>query len=84
MNVNGNYYDDHENGYASGIVLTPKTFMFTMEYNKLYEQIYNLSNLILAYRKARKGKTKKNYVIEFESNLFKNLIKLSALLKISN
>ena len=52
-----------------------------MENNNLYEQIYNLSNLILAWRKARKGKTKKNYVIEFESNLFKNLIKLSNELK---
>ena len=40
-----------------------------------------MSNLILAWRKARKGKTKKNYVIEFEANLFKNLISLSDKLK---
>ena len=32
-----------------------------------------MKNLILAWRKARKGKTKKDYVIEFEKNLPKNL-----------
>ena len=31
----------------------------------LYPKIYNLSNLILAWRKARKGKTKKDYIKEF-------------------
>jgi len=28
-------------------------------HKKLYSKIYNLGNLILAWRKARKGKTKK-------------------------
>ncbi|MEK6882996.1 MAG: reverse transcriptase domain-containing protein, partial [Nanoarchaeota archaeon] len=32
--------------------------------------------LILAWRKARKGKTKKNYVIEFEKDTIKHLINL--------
>ena len=41
-------------------------------YKKLYPKIYNMSNLILAWRRARKGKTKKPYVIEFEKNLIKN------------
>ncbi len=45
-------------------------------YKNLYPQIYNLSNLILAYRKARKGKTKKDYVKEFEKDLIKNLLDL--------
>ena len=36
-----------------------------------------MSNLLLAWRKARKGKIKKYYVIEFEKNLLKNLLKLS-------
>ncbi len=45
-------------------------------YKNLYEKIYSLDNLILAWRKARKGKTKKDYIIEFESNLIKNLLKL--------
>jgi len=39
----------------------------------LYEQIYSLKNLILAFKKARKGKTKKIYVKEFEENLAYNL-----------
>jgi len=46
-----------------------------MESN-LYSEIYNLSNLILAWRKARKGKTKKDYVIEFESDTLGNLFQL--------
>jgi len=45
-------------------------------YNNLYPEIYNLSNLLLAWRKARKGKTKKSYVIRFEKDLIKNLLKL--------
>jgi retron-type reverse transcriptase len=53
-----------------------------MKINKsLYYQIYNMSNLFLAWRKARKGKTKKSYVIEFEKNLIKNLLKLHYELK---
>ena len=48
-----------------------------MEINsRLYSQIYSLDNLILAWRKARKGKTKKYYVIEFEKNLIENLLQL--------
>jgi len=37
-----------------------------MRENTLYSEVFNLSNLILAWRKARKGKTKKDYVINFE------------------
>ena len=51
-----------------------------MESN-LYSQIYNLSNLFLAYKKARKHKTKKPYVIEFEKNLVRNLLELQKELK---
>jgi len=40
-----------------------------------------MENLILAWRKARKGKTKKNYVIEFEKDLERNLSDLSFELK---
>ena len=47
-----------------------------MNEDNLYPEIYNLSNLILAWRKARKGKTKKQYVIEFENNLGENLRQL--------
>ena len=50
-------------------------------YKNLYLQIYDLKNLIFAWKKARKGKTKKNYVIEFEVNLRENLLKLQEELK---
>lgn len=39
----------------------------------IYSQICSLKNLILAYKKARKGKTKKDYVKNFEENLAYNL-----------
>ncbi|MBI3623850.1 hypothetical protein HY212_07270 [Candidatus Pacearchaeota archaeon] len=50
-------------------------------YKNLYEEVTNLGNLILAWRKARKGKTKKDYVIEFEKDLIKNLLNLQEELK---
>jgi len=50
-------------------------------YKNLYQEIYLFNNLFLAYKKARKGKTKKDYVKEFEKNLNKNLLKLSDELK---
>jgi retron-type reverse transcriptase len=50
-------------------------------YNNLFSQIISIKNLILAWRKARKGKTKKDYVIEFEQNTLGNLLKLHEELK---
>jgi len=50
--------------------------IFMKTYNKLYQKIYSYDNLYSAYRKARKGKAKKLYVKEFESDLDKNLIDL--------
>ena len=43
-------------------------------YNNLYSKLYSYENLFLAYKKARKGKTKKDYVIKFEKNLETNII----------
>ena len=51
-------------------------------YNNLYEEIISLKNLILAEKKARKGKTKKDYVINFEENISYNLKILHDELKI--
>jgi RNA-directed DNA polymerase len=45
-------------------------------YKHLYEKICSYENLFLAYKKARKGKTKKRYVIDFEANLRENLLEL--------
>jgi len=44
-----------------------------MTYKNLYYKIYKWENLFLAYKKARKGKTKKPYIKEFEENLTENL-----------
>jgi len=43
-------------------------------YNNLYSKIVSYENLLYAWRKARKGKTKKKYVIEFEKDLEMNLM----------
>ena len=48
---------------------------------ELYLKIISLENLYLAYKKARRYKTKKDYIIEFEVNLQENLIKLNEELK---
>ncbi|MBU0530716.1 MAG: reverse transcriptase/maturase family protein [Nanoarchaeota archaeon] len=45
-------------------------------YNNLYEKICSLENLRKAYKKARKGKSKRHYVIFFESDLQNNLLNL--------
>jgi retron-type reverse transcriptase len=47
-----------------------------MENNNIYSEIYSMNNLIPAWKKARNGKTKKLYVIEFEQNTRENLLKL--------
>ena len=47
----------------------------------MYPKIYSLGNLIFAWRAARKGKTKKDYVKEFEKDLVNNLVKLKNELK---
>ncbi len=47
-------------------------------YKHLYEKIYDYSNLILAFKKARKGKTKKFYVIEFQKDFINNITGLQA------
>ncbi|MEK6853674.1 MAG: reverse transcriptase domain-containing protein [Nanoarchaeota archaeon] len=44
----------------------------------LYGQVCSLENLQAAFKKARKGKTKRPDVLEFESNLMNNLRQLRA------
>ena len=45
-------------------------------HNNLYQKLYSYNNLFLAYKKARKGKSRKDYVIDFEKDLQNNLLKL--------
>ena len=45
-------------------------------HKNLYQKICSPQNLMRAYEKARKGKSKKDSVIEFEKNLFNELNQL--------
>ena len=45
-------------------------------YKHLFQSLCSYENLSLAYKKAKKHKSKKPYVIEFEQNLQNNLYKL--------
>ncbi len=45
-------------------------------YKNLYEKVSSLENLERAFRKARRGKSKKQYVIAFENNLKNELQQL--------
>ena len=42
-------------------------------YNKLYSKLCSYENLVLAFKKARKGKSKLYYVVDFEKQLGDNL-----------
>src|SRR3989344_3167292 len=50
-------------------------------YNNLYYEIYATGNLMLAWKKAAKGKINKDYIKEFGSNLLTNLFGLQNELK---
>jgi RNA-directed DNA polymerase len=81
LHVNGNNWNDNNNGYAFEMALVTKANIFMKTRKNIYSKIYGLDNLILAWRKARKGKTKKDYVTEFEKNTIKNLLNLHEELK---
>lgn len=46
--------------------------------DSLYERLCSYGILLNAFKKARKGKTKKDYVIEFEKSLKENLLMLQS------
>ena len=50
-------------------------------HKNLYKEIFSLGNLTLAWRKARKGKTQRDYIIDFEDSLIENLLRLHEELK---
>lgn len=45
-------------------------------YKNLYTKLYSYENLLLAFKKAKKRKSKKKYVLDFEKNLKQNLKQL--------
>jgi len=78
LNCNRNPSNQNDN---LGIVFF-RTFLIKMKtYNNLYENICSKKNLVLAWKKARKGKTKKEYVIEFEEDIVGNINSLYEELK---
>jgi len=63
------------------MALHTKTDIIMKTYNKLYKKVYSYKNLYEAYREARRGKTKKGDVKEFEKDLRDNLMALHRELK---
>jgi len=47
--------------------------LFCIQMGELYAELCSYENLELAFKKARKGKTLRDYVIKFEENLEENL-----------
>ncbi len=84
FNVNGNN-NLNNNGRSRGIAYyntgTPcfqnlNEWFVVKTYKNLYSKLCSLENLKLAWRKARKRKTLKPDVINFENNLKENLLQL--------
>jgi hypothetical protein len=75
-NVNANYRQDNGFGMALPCAIGYPIGDFMETYRTLYPQLYSYQNLELAFKKARKRKTTKGYVLEFESELQKNLEQL--------
>jgi retron-type reverse transcriptase len=80
LNANFNSNGNNRNGYVLSIALATKTILM-QTYNNLYKKIISYRNLVLAWKKARKGKTRRQYVIEFEKDLERNLFSLYSELK---
>lgn len=75
--LNGNNINNN-NARFFGIVqgAGQGNFLFMKTYKNLWVGLCNYDNLELAYQRARKGKTQKPYVLEFEKDLKNNLLLL--------
>ena len=74
---------DNNNRRLRGIVRHTETTLL-MTYRDLWKELCSYDNLFLAYKKARKHKTLKHYVIEFEKNLEDNLLTLQVELQLKS
>lgn len=74
--LNGNIRNLHYDDRLREIAQEVRTNIIMNSYKNLYEKIISLENLYLAYLKARKNKSKKLYILEFEKDLFNNLNQL--------
>lgn len=68
-NANGNNNLDNNGRF---LLIAQNTKM----QNQLYHQLCSFENLFFAYKRARKRKTQKPYVFEFEKDLISNLLQL--------
>lgn len=75
FDVNGNNYLnlDYNNG---AFEMASSSRLYNNNSDSLYDQICSYNNLELAFKKARKRKTTKHYVIQFEKDLEHNLMVL--------
>lgn len=80
-NLNGNDNNLNYNNRTFGMTFD-RGSSYMKTYNNLYPRVYSLDNLLLAWRRARKRKTKRRDIIEFEENLEKNLLDLYNELKL--
>ena len=78
--VDGSDANDRNNlnNNARFVRITQALRAIKMGSSGLYAEICSYINLELAFKMARKGKTQKEYVIEFEKNLKENLLQLRA------
>jgi retron-type reverse transcriptase len=75
FNANNRNVDNHN--ALRGIAHTLAEIFLKMN-RDLWKELCSYENLFLAYKKARKHKTTKNYVIEFEKDLEDNLLILKS------
>jgi RNA-directed DNA polymerase len=75
FHVNGNNNINNA-GLSRGMVLFIKYTHQMKSYKNIYFLICKYENLFLAWRKARKHKTKKQYVLDFEKDLVQSIVTL--------
>lgn len=81
-NANGNNNLNNNGSFVritqemQGFFYAHDIFASAMSTNDLYSQLCSYENLKTAFKKARKGKTQKKDIIEFQKNLKYNLIQL--------
>jgi len=72
-NANGNNNLNNDNGRLVGIVKLLSAGIFLLFMGLLFDKVCEYENLKEAFQRARKGKTLKTYVLDFERDLEVNL-----------
>ena len=76
-NFNANNRNINNNNRLRGIAhFNAETLLLKTPHRDLWKELCSIDNLESAYKKARKHKTLKSYVLEFEKNLIENLNQL--------